>query len=147
MPHHCQFVPPHVLNHIARVQAREGLEPSAAQRSAVVSAQIRRFRENNLVPGLTGPVADVPRAEGIAPGLQFPATASAGRLIYDDLNQWNFDVNFVRGEGDPAVAGENANRAYDYLAKLGPTKSARSSQVWVQVASPASLVNCARARW
>ena len=33
------------------------------------------------------------------------------------------------------------------LAKLRPTKSARSSQVWVQAASPASLVNCARARW
>jgi Zn-dependent metalloprotease len=58
-------------------------------------------------------VVAVPKA---APkGLSVPGTGTAGRLIYDDLNQWNFDVKFVRGEGDPAVAGENANHAYDYL--------------------------------
>ena len=117
MPHRCQFVPPHVLDHIALVRAREGLEPSPAQRSAVVSAQIRRFR-HNLVSGFTGPAAEVPGPEGIVEGLQFPPPASASRLIYDDLNQWNFDVTFVRGEGDPAVAGQNANRAYDYLGQV-----------------------------
>ncbi len=114
MSHRCSFVPPHILDNIARVHAREHLEPSSSQRSSVVSAQIRRQRKN-LVSGLTGPASDVPGAEGITAGLQFPQPATAGRLIYDDQNQWTFDVNFIRGEGDPAVAGENADRAYDYL--------------------------------
>jgi Zn-dependent metalloprotease len=117
MQDRCLFVPPHVLDHIARVRAREGLEPSTAQRSAVVSAQLRRFRRN-LVSSVTGPAAELEGDKGIAKGLQFPPPSSAGRLIYDDLNQWNFDVKFVRGEDDPAVGGNNANQAYDYLGQV-----------------------------
>jgi hypothetical protein len=114
MPIQCQFVPPYILEHLTRVDARNSLEPSAAQRSAVVSAQIRRAR-SNLSPAVQGPAGAVPTKKGIAKGLQFPPPASAGRLIYDDLNQWNFDVQFIRGEGDPAVPGQNADLAYDYL--------------------------------
>jgi Zn-dependent metalloprotease len=112
--HPCSFVPPHVLANIARAHARQGLEPTDAQRSAVVSEQLRRDRRNLAPDGvIRQAVVAVPKA---APkGLSVPGTGTAGRLIYDDLNQWNFDVKFVRGEGDPAVAGENANHAYDYL--------------------------------
>ncbi|MFD0532073.1 hypothetical protein ACFQ1I_44875 [Kitasatospora arboriphila] len=42
MKHLCTFVPPHVIEHIARVQGRESLEPTPAQRTAVVSAQFRK---------------------------------------------------------------------------------------------------------
>lgn len=114
MSHRCSFVPPYILENLARNHARRNLEPSPAQRSAVVSDRIRRSRRN-LVNGATGPAVDVGRAEGIAEGLQFPQPGTGGRLIYDDLHQWNFDVDFLRGEGDPAVAGENANRAYDCM--------------------------------
>jgi Zn-dependent metalloprotease len=111
--HLCSFVPPHVLANIARVHARQGLEPTDAQRSAVVSEQLRRDRRNLAPDGVIRQAAvAVPKA---LKGLTAPGTGTAGRLIYDDLNQWNFDVKFVRGEGDPAVAGENVNRAYDYL--------------------------------
>jgi Zn-dependent metalloprotease len=111
--HLCSFVPPHVLANIARVHARQGLEPTDAQRSAVVSEQLRRDRRNLAPDGVIRQAAvAVPKA---LQGLTVPGTGTAGRLIYDDLNQWNFDVKFVRGEGDPAVAGENVNRAYDYL--------------------------------
>ncbi|MBA2813878.1 M4 family metallopeptidase [Streptomyces sp. KM273126] len=117
MMHRCAFIPPHILDHIAQAQAREGLEPTAAQRSAVVSAQFRRIRQNVApeVPG-TPPVQEVPR--NIPNTLTLPPPGSAGRLIYDDQNLWSYNVQLVRGEGDPAVAEENANQAYDYLGAV-----------------------------
>jgi Zn-dependent metalloprotease len=114
MSYRCSFVPPHILDNLARNHARSSLEPSSTQRSTVVSAQIRRYRRE-LFSSPTGPAAEVGTGEGIAEGLQFPQPATAGRIVYDDLNQWNFDVQFVRGEGDPDVAGQNANVAYDNL--------------------------------
>ncbi|MGH3480325.1 MAG: M4 family metallopeptidase, partial [Nocardioidaceae bacterium] len=48
------------------------------------------------------------------PALTSPQPGQADRAIYDDQNQWNFDVALVRGEGDAAVAGENVNQAYDH---------------------------------
>ena len=116
MSHRCLFVPPYILDHIARVHARGSLEPSAAQRSAVVSAEFRRARRYQA-PGITGVSAVAAEAtpKEVARGLTVPQPGSAGRLIYDDLNQWNENVQFVRGEGDAAVVGENANRAYENL--------------------------------
>lgn len=112
MSHRCFFVPPHILANIARVHARESLEPSSAQRSAVVSEEIRRSRRN-LVPGA---VLEPP--EAVAAALTVPPPGSAGRLIYDDLGQFNFDVQLVRGEGDPAVASQSADNAYDELGSV-----------------------------
>jgi Zn-dependent metalloprotease len=114
MSHRCSFVPPHILDNLARNHARSSAEPSSAQRSAVVSNQIRRYRRN-LVTTPAGPAADVGGVEGLVEGLQVPLPGTAGRMIFDDQNQWNFDVQFVRGEGDRAVAGDNANVAYDNL--------------------------------
>jgi len=119
MSHHCYFIPPYILDQIARTQARESLEPSAAQRSAVVSAQFRRARRyqpataqeaSSLVEAATPPTA--------APGLTVPGAGTAGRLIYDDQNQWNENVQFIRGEGDHAVTEHNANVAYDNLGAV-----------------------------
>jgi len=53
-----------------------------------------------------------------APGLSVPGAGTAGRLIYDDQNQWIENVQFVRGEGDPDVAQHNANVAYDNLGAV-----------------------------
>jgi Zn-dependent metalloprotease len=108
------FVPPHVLASIARVHSRESLEPTPAQRSAAVSDQFRRTRRDFAPDGAVR--AEVlPGPEAVPEGLTAPQPGTAGRLIYDDQNQWNFDVRFVRGEGDPAVPGESANHAYDCL--------------------------------
>jgi Zn-dependent metalloprotease len=117
MPHLCSFVPPHVLANIARVHAREGLEPTAAQRSAIVSQQLRRERSNFAPDGVVRQAISA-GPEAVPEGLTVPPPGTAGRLIYDDQNQWSFDVHLVRGEGDPAVAGENANRAYDDLGLI-----------------------------
>ncbi|MDQ1741146.1 MAG: hypothetical protein QOE53_2798 [Pseudonocardiales bacterium] len=115
MPHRCAFVPPHILDNLARNHARTSAEPSSAQRSAVVSNQIRRYRRN-VATALIGPAEEMgDAAEGLWAALQMPQPATAGRLIYDDQNQWSSDVQPVRGEADPAVPGENVNAAYDSL--------------------------------
>jgi Zn-dependent metalloprotease len=46
--------------------------------------------------------------------LTAPQPGQTDRAIYDDQNQWNFDVALERGEGDPAVSGQNVNQAYDH---------------------------------
>jgi Zn-dependent metalloprotease len=111
------FVPPHVLANIARAHARESLEPTSAQRSATISVQLRRVRRN-FGPDGTVLTAVPAGPETVPKGLTAPQPGTGGRLVYDDQNQWNFDVKVVRGEGDPAVPGENADHAYDHLGLI-----------------------------
>ena len=98
-PHVAQVPGPHVAQvpgpHVAQVPG-----PHVAQ-----------------VPGPHAPTAQPPTAggAGVVAGLTIPATGTHARLIYDDQNQWNYDVVDVRNEGDPAVAQQNANLAYDAL--------------------------------
>jgi Zn-dependent metalloprotease len=94
----CGFVPPHVIDHIARVTGKQSADPSAAQRTSVVSKQFRdqRRREALDLQALTGP----------QPG-------KSDRQIFDCQGQWALDVSFVRGEGDPPVVLKSANLAYD----------------------------------
>jgi Zn-dependent metalloprotease len=79
-----------------------------------VSDQIRQSRAS-VATGIALGAATLTGPAAAPEGLTVPPGGTAGRLIYDDMNQWNFDVKLVRGEGDPAVAGENANHAYDDL--------------------------------
>jgi hypothetical protein len=99
----CSFVPPHVTDHLARSSGLDTPDPSAAQRTAVLSQQIRRLRETaapDLPSALTAVVA--------------PRPGKGDRAVYDDENTANFDVTLVRGEADPAVSAKNVNQAYDY---------------------------------
>ena len=102
-PCRCTFVPPHVTDHLARREAMESTTPGSAQQTAYASAQLRATR-------------DMRRAEetALVQGLTPPAPGEADRVIYDDQNTWNFDVALVRGEGDPPVAAQNVNQAYDH---------------------------------
>jgi Zn-dependent metalloprotease len=97
-PAACAFVPPHIEDHIAKVTGKATAEPSAAQRSAVASKQLRAQRRRGSIDlaSLTGP----------RPG-------KTDRQIYDCEQTWVLDVTFVRGEGDPAVGLDSANLAYD----------------------------------
>jgi Zn-dependent metalloprotease len=105
-PVRCGFVPPHVIDHIARVTGNESAEPSASQRTAVVSKQLREERRREPV--------ELTALPGALTGA--PAGALAGdtdRKVYDCEGQWALDVTLVRGEGDPAVTLKSANAAYD----------------------------------
>ena len=104
--HLCFFVPPHVIARLARVEARDTLEPGPAQRTALVSQRIREQRRHLTL--------DVDRTlVTLAPTP--PVPGSAAREIYDDQNTWAFDVQLARGEGDSSVAQQPVNNAYDGL--------------------------------
>lgn len=100
---HCSFVPPHVIDHLARSSGLDTLDPSAAQRTAVLSQQLRRLRE--------GTAPDLPSAPTTVVA---PRPGKGDRAVYDDKNTATFDVELVRGEGDPPASAENVNQAYDF---------------------------------
>ena len=135
----CYYIPAHMLAHINLARAKELVEPGPAQQSAKVSEAFRQRRQQAVLANLTptpppsGPTRVPPSSGGrshgvtatkgssaLAPavaavGLTMPVPGAHARLIYDDQNQWAFDVLDIRNEDDPAVAGQNVNLAYDAL--------------------------------
>jgi Zn-dependent metalloprotease len=111
--HRCYFVPPHILSSIARYQAWELGDPAARAKAGADTGIGTTVQVSNLIrqKRRLEPVS----ALALATSLTVPAPGTHARVIYDDQNTWNYDVDEVRGEGDPAVAQENANLAYDAL--------------------------------
>lgn len=101
-PARCGFVPPHVIDHIARVTGNESAEPSASQQTAVVSKQLREQRRREA--------AMLAPARAMLTG---PQPGQSDRQIYDCEGQWALDVTLVRGEGDQPAALKSANAAYE----------------------------------
>lgn len=98
----CSFVPPHVLDHVARTTADNDRAPSAAQKTAVISKDLRDVRRRTRLT-----------AEALA-AITAPRPGKADRQIYDCMATSNVDVTLVRGEGDPAVGSpQSVNLAYD----------------------------------
>lgn len=128
-PHVCFYVPQSVLTNIARHRAlEEGGNVSHVRRTIQVSETMRQKRRQQArdvrAPQVPGGHASAPQqatqksqvAGSVATTLiTIPKAGTHARLIYDDHHQWNLDVDDVRNEGDPAVAQENANLAYDAL--------------------------------
>lgn len=103
--HHCMYIPQHITDRIARNARGLGLDPEAARQTAVASQALRQQRR-------TAATTDTLAA------LRPPQPGKGDRQIFDDGNTWNVNVTFIRGEGDPPVAGANANAAYDALGKV-----------------------------
>ena len=97
----CFYVPAHIIDHIARNARQLGIDPEPAQRTAIASQAQRQTRRAATTATLAA--------------LTPPRPGKGDRQIYDDEHQWNTSVTLLRGEGDPAVAGANANAAYDGL--------------------------------
>ena len=135
----CYYIPAHVLANINLARAKDLSEPGSLQQSAKVSEAFRQRRRQAGTAALTpappsaGPTR-VPASSGtrshsvpvtrgssaLAPaaipaGLTTPIPGTHARLIYDDQNQWAFDLVDVRNEDDPALPGQNVNLAYDAL--------------------------------
>ena len=73
MRHHvCFYVPSHMLAHIASAEAKEGRQPGPAQRSAVVSHQLRTQRRRSVLP---------------VDALTTPPPGKHAREVYDDYVQ------------------------------------------------------------
>lgn len=97
----CFYIPAHITDHIARDARQLGLDPEAAQRTAVASAAVRQKRRMLASTSLVAVTAPVP--------------GKGGREIFDD--QFTFDTGLrpVRSEGEAPVSAVNANSAYDGL--------------------------------
>lgn len=96
----CSFVPPHVLDHLARTTGLESVEPSPTQQTAVISRQLRDQRRRTPLD---------------LAALTPPRPGKSDRQIYDNGHTVDLgDATLVRGEGDPAVGAENVNQAYDH---------------------------------
>jgi Zn-dependent metalloprotease len=122
--HACFYVPQHVLEEALRRGIREeGADLASVRRSIAVSAAVRHGRAVQARADLLPSDSQAPEdqrqrpVQGGSPveEVTIPPAGSHGRLTYDDGNTWAYDVTDVRNEGNPAVAQENANRAYDAL--------------------------------
>src|SRR2546428_3017582 len=123
--HVCFYVPQHMLDNIAKYRALQGEDVSEIRKSIQVSEALRQNRrqsaEASSISPQPGPQQSKPDRQPLASsavavaGLTMPGSGTHARLIYDDQNQFNFDVVDVRNEGDPAVAQQNADLAYDAL--------------------------------
>ncbi|MPY61269.1 M4 family metallopeptidase [Streptomyces spongiae] len=101
----CQFVPPHILDHIAKVTGVDTREPHPATLSATASKQFRDRRARSMIDLAT---------------LTTPRPGKSDRVIHDAQNQWDLtSAQQIRGESDPAVGTpKNANTAYDHVGAV-----------------------------
>lgn len=91
----CGFVPPHVLEHMARAGNED------ARLSLLQDQQFRATRSTKTVDLAT------------LSGVMAPPAGTAGRAIYTCNNTWVQQVELMRGEGDPVTVDDDTNEAYD----------------------------------
>jgi Zn-dependent metalloprotease len=120
-PCFCTFVPPHVLEFMAKASGQAVSEPvrDAARLSMIQDNQTRAARANLAI--------DVASLVNSQEGLMAPQPGTGGRAVYTCTNKWVPPYVFERGEGDPLTDDEAGNAAYDvggvvrdyYKAELG----------------------------
>ena len=122
-PCFCTFVPPHILEHMAK-SSEEVVRDSvreAARVSMMQDNQIRANRANQSV-----------NIESLLPprqGIMAPPPGTAGREVFNCMHQWGQPPPYMlaRGEGDPVTADDDINGVYEaggavrdyYRNKLG----------------------------
>jgi Zn-dependent metalloprotease len=99
----CLFVPPHVIEYLARASGMDTSTPGSAQRTAVLSQQLRDLRQ-----------AASQDPTSATPSSSERRTAKGERKIYDDQNTTDFDVKLVRREGEPDTSVTNVDQAYEH---------------------------------
>jgi Zn-dependent metalloprotease len=97
----CFYIPSHIIDHIARNARQLGLDPDAAQRTAVASAAVRQQRRIMASTSLNAVTAPIP--------------GNGDRQIFDDQFRFETGVAMVRGEGADPVTAANVNAAFDAL--------------------------------
>jgi len=101
----CHFIPPYVLDNIAKTTGMETREPHPATLSATASKQLRDDRARGLI--------------NLA-SLTSPRPGKSDRVVFDAKHEWDLALaQQIRGENDPAVASpRNANTAYDHVGAV-----------------------------
>ena len=100
---HCHFIPPHVLDKLAR-NARGDIRRNT-QLTIHQSKLSRTSRSRKQIS--TDRLASAIATEGEGP-----------RQVYDCQHQWVQRVSLVRSEGGPATSDEAVNNAYDFSGKV-----------------------------
>jgi Zn-dependent metalloprotease len=115
----CMFVPPHVLEYMAR-NGNEAARFSVLQDDHTRAARTAQTVDiPTLVSAIAG--AEAPPAKTAAKKKEAmaevmpPPPGTAGRAVYDCNHQWGQPPPFVlkRGEGDPVTPDQAVNDAYD----------------------------------
>jgi len=99
---HCLFVPPHVLDKLARTQRED------VRRNALLTVQQSKLSRTQRS---TKKVKMDVFAEIATPG-------EGPRKVYDCQHQWVQRVDPVRSEGDGDTADDAANNAYKFAGKV-----------------------------
>ena len=106
----CSYIPPHIIDHIARTSEKSA---DATETAELQTARVSRaFREQRRAKATA--TASMSLEEAAVLTLHSPTAGKGDRLIFDDENKWVLSTTPIRGEGDQAGA-QNANRAYDGL--------------------------------
>jgi Zn-dependent metalloprotease len=122
-PCFCTFIPPHVLEHMAK--ASEQVVGEAVREAARLSM----IQDDQLRASQASQVADVATLFGANEGIMAPPPGTAGREVFNAGHQWGQPPPYMmaRGEGDPVTGDDAVNAAYDaggavrdyYKNKLG----------------------------
>lgn len=106
---YCMFIPPHVLENLARAGIDEALD---SIHQSKLSREKREIRVNNPMREVA--LKETPMAEYVS----LAAVGQAAREVYDCQNQWVQRVKLARKEGGPVSPDEAVNNAYDYAGKV-----------------------------
>ena len=122
-PCFCTFIPPHILEHMAKASedvVRESVR-EAARVSIMQDSQIRASRASQTI--------DIASLLPPRPGIMAPPAGTAGREIFNCGHQWGKPPPYAlaRGEGDPVTGDDAVNTTYEaagavrdyYKNKLG----------------------------
>ncbi len=122
-PCFCAFIPPHVLEHMAKAsEAVVGEEVREAARLSMI-------QDNQLRTARASQISDVATFFGTTETIMAPPPGTAGREVFNAGHQWGQPPPYMlaRGEGDPVFGDDSVNAAYDaggavrdyYKNKLG----------------------------
>ena len=106
MPFHkcnCAYIPPHVLDHLARSSDN----PELRQRARVTVQQAKTSRARRAAKSVS--------MQAFLAAAAAPPPGTAGREVYNCQHQWALRVApIARGEGDPATSDADVDTMYNY---------------------------------
>ncbi|SNQ60462.1 Protease PrtS [Candidatus Methanoperedens nitroreducens] len=105
---HCMFVPPQVLENLARKGIMEAVD---SVHQSKLSREKREIRVT-AVYELTS------RKAAMQEFMSFEAVGTASRQVYDCQNQWKQRVNLIRGEDGSPADDDAANDVYDHAGRV-----------------------------
>jgi Zn-dependent metalloprotease len=100
----CSYVPPHVLDRLARAGVEEA-------RLSVQQSELTRQRRRNTTIPMDTFIASA--ASGITASA-LPAGIGAKREVWDSGQTWSQRVNRVRGEGDPVTGDDSVDCVHEF---------------------------------